>query len=86
MDYLDKEEKEIMESYDRDEWVSVSKSKKAEIEAAADISTKKSKRINIRLTEKDYRDIQIKAMEEGIPYQTLISSIIHKYNKGDLKS
>jgi len=86
MDYHDKEEKEIMESYDRDEWVSVSKSKKAEIEEAADNSTKKSKRINIRLTEKDYRDIQIKAMEEGIPYQTLISSIIHKYNKGDLKS
>ena len=86
MNYHDKEEKEIMESYDRDEWVSVSKSKKAEIEEAADNSTKKSKRINIRLTEKDYRDIQIKAMEEGIPYQTLISSIIHKYNKGDLKS
>jgi len=86
MDYHDKQEKEIMESYDRDEWVSVSKSKKAEIEEAADNSTKKSKRINIRLTEKDYRDIQIKAMEEGVPYQTLISSIIHKYNKGDLKS
>jgi len=86
MDYHDKQEKEIMESYDRDEWVSVSKSKKAEIEEAADNSTKKSKRINIRLTEKDYNDIQIKAMEEGIPYQTLISSIIHKYNKGDLKS
>jgi predicted DNA binding CopG/RHH family protein len=45
----------------------------------------KSKRINIRLTEKDYHDIQVKAMEEGIHYQTLISSIIHKFNKGELK-
>ena len=86
MDYIDKEEKELMESYNNDEWISVTKSKKAEIEKAANNSTKKSKRINIRLTEKDYNDIQIKAMEEGIPYQTLISSIIHKYNKGDLKS
>ena len=41
--------------------------------------------MNIRLTEKDYRDIQIKAMEEGVPYQTLTSSIIHKCNKGELK-
>ena len=86
MDYTDKEEKELMKSYDRDEWVSVSDGKKAEIEEAADNSTKKNKRINIRLTEKDYHDIQVKAMEEGVPYQTLISSIIHKYNKGELKS
>ena len=86
MDYIDKEEKELMESYNNDEWISITKSKKAEIEKAANNSTIKSKRINIRLTEKDYNDIQIKAMEEGIPYQTLISSIIHKYNKGDLKS
>jgi len=86
MDYIDKEEKGLMKSYNCDEWISVSESKKAEIENAANHSTRKSKRINIRLTEKDYNDIQIKAMEEGIPYQTLISSIIHKYNKGDLKS
>ncbi len=46
----------------------------------------KNKRINIRLTSKDYYDIQLKAVEEGIPYQTLISSLIHKYNKGELKS
>ena len=86
MNYIDKDEKEILESFERNEWVSVSDSKKAEIEEAASNNTKKNKRINIRLTEKDYNDIQIKAMEEGVPYQTLISSIIHKYNKGDLKS
>jgi len=86
MDYIDKEEKDLIESYNRDEWVSVSEKKKAEIEEAAKNSKLKNKRINIRLTEKDYRDIQVKAMEEGVPYQTLISSIIHKYNKGELKS
>ena len=55
-------------------------------QGAAKNSTLKNKRINIRLTEKDYHDIQVKAMEEGVPYQTLISSIIHKYNRAELKS
>lgn len=86
MDYINKEEKDIIESYNRDEWVSALDEKKAEIKEAAKNSTLKNKRINIRLTEKDYHDIQIKAMEEGVPYQTLISSIIHKYNKGKLKT
>lgn len=86
MDYINKEEKDIIESYNRDEWVSALDEKKAEIKEVAKNSTLKNKRINIRLTEKDYHDIQIKAMEEGVPYQTLISSIIHKYNKGKLKT
>lgn len=85
MNYLDKEEKEIIESYEKDEWVSTGSEKRDEIEEAAKQSTLKNKRINIRLTEKDHHDIQVKAREEGIPYQTLISSIIHKYNKGELK-
>lgn len=85
MDYLDKEEKEIIESYENEEWVSSGDQIKEEIKQAAKNSTLKSKRINIRLTEKDFKDIRIKAMEEGVPYQSLISSIIHKYNKGDLK-
>ncbi len=86
MDYLDKDEKEIMESYGNGEWVSSVDELKEEIRHAAKNSTLKNKRINIRLTEKDYHDIQVKAMEEGVPYQTLISSIIHKYNKGELKT
>lgn len=86
MDYINKEEKESIESYERDEWISIAEKKKSEIEKAAKNSSKKNKRINIRLTEKDYHDIQVKAMEEGVPYQTLISSIIHKYNKGEMKS
>jgi len=85
MDFLDKEEKGIIESYENDEWVSSNSEKKEQYRKAASESLKKNKRINIRLTEKDYQDIQVKAMEEGVPYQTLISSIIHKYNKGELK-
>lgn len=86
MDYINKEEKDIIESYNRDEWVPALDEKKAEIKEATKNSTLKNKRIYIRLTEKDYHDIQIKAMEEGVSYQTLISSIIHKYNKGKLKA
>lgn len=86
MKYLDKEEKELIESYEKGEWESVKKKNQKEYIKAAKESIAKNKRINIRLTTKDYHDIQIKAMEEGMPYQTLISSIIHKYNKGELKS
>lgn len=86
MKYLDKEEKELMESYKKGEWKPVKKKDKKKYEQAAKESLTKNKRINIRLTTKDYNDIQLKAIKEGIPYQTLISSIIHKYNKGELKT
>lgn len=85
MKYLDKEEKELMESYKKGEWKSVKRKDKKRYEQAAKESLAKNKRINIRLTSKDYNDIQVKAIEEGIPYQTLIASIIHKYNKGELR-
>ena len=47
---------------------------------------KKNKKINIRLSEWDYNRIKIRAAEEGLPYQTLVSSLIHKYITGQLKS
>jgi predicted DNA binding CopG/RHH family protein len=86
MKYIDKEEKDLIESYKNNEWKSVKKSNKKLYEKAAKNSLLKNKRINIRLSVKDFNNIQIKAIEEGIPYQTLISSIIHKYNKGELKT
>ncbi len=85
MKYTDKEEKELIESYNRGEWKPIKKKDQKVYVTAAKESITKNKRINIRLTSKDYHDIQVKAVEEGIPYQTLISSIIHKYNKGELK-
>jgi len=81
---IDQEEKELMESIERDEWrpvKNIDQEKKKAI-AAARNTLKKDKRINLRLTQKDYHQIQIKAIEEGIPYQTLISSIVHKYLNG----
>ncbi|MCX6152464.1 MAG: hypothetical protein NTX22_18205 [Ignavibacteriales bacterium] len=86
MKYLDKEEKDLIESYEKGEWKAIKKKNQKNYIIAAKESISKNKRINIRLTSKDYHDIQVKAIEQGIPYQTLISSIIHKYNKGELKS
>ena len=81
---IDQEEKDLMESIERDEWQPVKnfdQERKKAIEAARN-TLKKDKRINLRLSQKDYHQIQIKAVEEGIPYQTLISSIVHKYLNG----
>ena len=83
---IDQEEKDLMESIERDEWQpveNINHEKKKAITAARN-TLKKDKRINLRLTQKDYHQIQIKAIEEGIPYQTLISSIVHKYLNGSL--
>ncbi len=83
---MDQEEKDLMESIERDEWQPVRDfdgERKKAVEAARN-TLKKDKRINLRLSQKDYHQIQIKAVEEGIPYQTLISSIVHKYLNGSL--
>ncbi len=83
---IDDEEKELMKSVENDEWRPVKKIKheKEKAIAAARNTLRKDKRVNLRLTQRDYHQIQIKAIEEGIPYQTLISSIIHKYLNGFL--
>jgi predicted DNA binding CopG/RHH family protein len=85
-DPIDNEERDLMESIELDEWRPVKnfKQEKEKAMTAARNTLKKDKRINLRLTQKDYHQIQIKAIEEGIPYQTLISSIIHKYLNGSL--
>ena len=83
---IDQEEKNLMESIERDEWQPVKnfdQERKKVMEAARN-TLKKDKRINLRLSQKDYQQIQIKAIDEGIPYQTLISSIVHKYLNGSL--
>ncbi len=83
---IGKEENEILESYDNDEWIEIP-DMKDEIKkhaAYAKETMKKDKRINIRITQKDLESLQRKAVEEGIPYQTFISSILHKYNSGRL--
>ena len=77
-----------MESIENEEWQSVENIEQEKEKAlnAARATLKKDKRINLRLTEKDYYQIQIKAIEEGVPYQTLIASLVHKYLNGSLVS
>jgi len=85
---LDKEEKEILRSYEKGEWVSVNPTK-ADLERYAQIARntlRKNQRINIRISESDLTGLQAKALEEGIPYQTLIASVLHKYIAGRLVS
>ena len=85
-DPIDQEERDLLESIENDEWVPVKNFKKRKEQAiiAARNTLKKDRRINLRLTQKDYNQIQVKAIEEGVPYQTLISSIVHKYLNGSI--
>src|SRR4030043_1601126 len=81
--YIDKEEMELAKSLETEEWVSdLTKKEKKQYEEYARNSLTKQKRINIRMTERDLKKIQAKAIEEGLPYQSLISMLIHKYNEG----
>ena len=81
-----KEEKALLESVEAGEFESVlTESRKKELEAIASNTFKKDKRINIRISNRDLAAIQSRASEEGIPYQTFVSSIIHKYISGSLQ-
>ncbi len=86
MSRLEKEEQELLDAFDA-----------GELERSRDIDDRKSRhqtyaeamfrkdaRINIRLSSKDLRGLQKKALSEGIPYQTLVASILHKYVEGRL--
>ncbi|HPJ40402.1 MAG TPA: antitoxin [Spirochaetota bacterium] len=83
---LNKYENDILESYENDEWTEVS-DMKDEIKKHVDYAkstTRKDKRVNIRMSQRDLESLQRKALEEGIPYQTLISSLLHKFVNGRL--
>ena len=86
MSNQDKYEKELFESVEKGEWVSI-KHMDAEILNAREYAKgtyTKDQRMNIRISKKDLGALKLKAMEEGLPYQTLVSSIIHKYVSGQL--
>ncbi len=84
MNKLDKYEKELLDSFERDEWTSVSNisKRKTELKEYAKNTIRKNKRVNIRISERDLNELQRIAVREGLPYQTLISSILHKYVNG----
>ncbi len=81
-----KEEKEILQSVEKGRWRSVRGVKKEirRYREYARATIRKDKRVNIRMSEKDLVRLQKEAMEEGLPYQTLISSVLHRYVNGRL--
>jgi len=83
---LYKEEKVILESFNKDEWKSVKSSNKIkQFRALAESTIEKNLRISVQISKRDFDELQKKAIKEGIPYQTLISSILHKYVNGSLR-
>ena len=80
------EELELLESIEKGEWKSIEnlEEEKERYQEYAANTLRKDKRVNIRMSERDLKELQKKALEEGIPYQTLISSLLHKYINGRL--
>jgi predicted DNA binding CopG/RHH family protein len=85
--YLDAEERDLVESIERGEWKSV-RNLEAEIKKHQEYARntlKKDKRVNIRISSRDLEAIQTRAVEDGIPYQTLMASVLHRFVAGRLK-
>jgi predicted DNA binding CopG/RHH family protein len=84
---FDDEEKKLIESIEKGEWKSIANIQK-EIEKSKRIARatlRKDQRMNIRISKRDLNALKIRAIEEGIPYQTLVSRIIHKYLSGSFE-
>lgn len=79
-----KDEKEILDSVEREEWRTIPNVEKESrrYQKYARSTFRKDRRINIRISEKDLIKLQRRAVREGLPYQTFISSILHKYASG----
>jgi predicted DNA binding CopG/RHH family protein len=83
---IDKDEKELIQSIENDEWIPVKNPTefKKMFKNAARTTLIKDQRMNIRIAKRDIQSLKAKALEEGMPYQTLVSSILHKYITGKL--
>lgn len=84
---LDEEEKEILEAFNSGKLKSVPnlEQEKARYQAYAKAALDKTKNINIRISESDLLKIKALALQKGLPYQTLISSLIHQHSTGRIK-
>jgi predicted DNA binding CopG/RHH family protein len=82
---LSQEEREILKDFEDGKFESIlSQQRIEELQSIAAETFKKDRRINIRLSSRDLEGLQRRALEEGMPYQTLVSSILHKYVSGSL--
>lgn len=86
MSKRESEEDEILEAFDSGLLKRVQDAEKeiAQHRRVAEESFKRDARINIRLSSRDLRALQARALKEGIPYQTLVSSVLHKFVDGQL--
>ena len=85
MPKIDPYETEVLSAFERGALISVATpAELAKFRSAARATAIKDRRVNIRLSSGDLHDIQVRAMQEGMPYQTLIASILHKYVSGRL--
>jgi predicted DNA binding CopG/RHH family protein len=90
--YLDEEEKELMESFDRGEWKPLEGKALADMQAELSEAARntlaepgnKTERMNIRMTTRDMAALKRAAEREGLPYQSLVTSILHKFTEGRL--
>lgn len=83
---LTTEEKEYLASYEKGEWVPVKNmvEEKTKVREYARATLRKDRRVNIRISQRDLSELQRKAVYEGLPYQTFISSLLHKFVNGNL--
>ena len=83
---LDKAERGILKSFERGEWTPVKDPRQelARHRRYAKNTLRKDRRVNIRISSRDLEELQAIAMEEGIPYQTLMGSVLHRYASGRL--
>jgi predicted DNA binding CopG/RHH family protein len=81
---IDEEEKDLIRSMEDDEWAEDEDTdwQKRKAQEYAEATIRKDKRMNIRISERDLRNLKKRALEEGIPYQTMVSMILHEYLTG----
>jgi predicted DNA binding CopG/RHH family protein len=85
MSQIDSYEQEVLDAFEAGQLNSMaSKLELQKFKAAARATAIKDRRVNIRLSSIDLSDIQVKALSEGVPYQTLMASVLHKYVSGRL--
>jgi predicted DNA binding CopG/RHH family protein len=83
---LDQEEQALLDAFEADEFESVLTEERRNLLAqSAEAASKKDKRINIRISSRDLAALQRRALEEGLPYQSLVASVLHKYVSGGLQ-
>ncbi|HLQ27075.1 MAG TPA: hypothetical protein VK138_14520 [Acidiferrobacterales bacterium] len=83
MSKVDSYELEVLTAFEKGKLKSIAtKGELEKLKAAARATAIKDRRVNIRLSSIDLSNIQVKALEEGVPYQTLIASVLHKYVSG----